>query len=403
VVPLDTSGQCLPESGRAEVWSSDVGPGSPGQHSEAKLARRLSLLGKVLLVALAAWGVAEARTRARPKPPATGGAPASTAPAQVPASTSVSAPGAFGSAEGCAVELAAGRRLWRPTGTARFASWNLLWFPDGKPGRSGGGADLAWLSCALWWLDADVIAVQEVKQTPHAELALQQLLSELNRISGGRYRAALDDCGSRVPQHVGLLWNEARVQASAGSTVAALNPSGEPCTNQWRPGYAARLRFPGGLDLVAVSGHFKSMSDSRSLELRRVSFGALADVLRENEARYNDADLLLLGDLNTMGCETCTPPITAAQELASAAQVLANGDLRLVAADAAGSHFYEGRASLLDHAVASRRMQELAATTRSHIAGACAAGAQVTVKKRAKKLLSDHCPLVLDLSDRDLD
>lgn len=394
-------------TGRRPV--SDVGPDRLGQHSEAKLARRLSLLGKVLLVALAAWGVAEARTRAKTKPPARGGASASAAPPQVPASASASVPvpvpvpGAFGSADGCAAELGAGRRLARPVGTARFASWNLHWFPDGKPGRSGGGADLAWLSCALWWLDADVIAVQEVKQTPHAEVALQQLLSELNRISGGRYRAALDDCGSRVPQHVGMLWNEARVQASAGSTVAALNPSGEPCTNQWRPGYAARLRFPGGLDLVAVSGHFKSMSDLRSLELRRASFGALAEVLRENEARYNDADLLLLGDLNTMGCETCTPPITAAQELASAAQVLTNGDLRLVAADAAGSHFHEGRASLLDHAVASRRMRELAVTTRSHIAGACAVGAQVTIGKKAKKLLSDHCPLVLDLSDRDLD
>src|SRR5688500_13142789 len=141
------------------------------------------------------------------------------APASASASASVRAlpGGGLGSAESCAVELGAGRRLARPAGTARFASWNLHWFPDGKPGRSGGGTDLAWLACALWWLDADVIAVQEVKQTPHAEVALQQLLSELNRISGARYRAALDDCGSRVPQHVGLLWNEARVQASAGS------------------------------------------------------------------------------------------------------------------------------------------------------------------------------------------
>lgn len=313
------------------------------------------------------------------------------------------APGAFGSASGCAAELAAGRRLARPAGTARFASWNLRWFPDGKPGRSGTGADIAWLACALWWLDADVIAVQEVKQTARAQVALEHLLAELNRISGGRYLAALDDCGSRVPQHVGLLWNAARVQASDGGTVAALNPSGEPCTNQWRPGYAARLRFAGGLDLVAVSAHFKSMADLRSLELRRASFGALGEVLRDNEKRYRDADVLLLGDLNTMGCDKCTPPITAQQELATAEQVLMMADWRLVAADAPGSHFYEGRPSLLDHAVASRRMAELAPATRSHIAGACATGAAATLGKKAKKGLSDHCPLVLDLSDRDLD
>ena len=106
------------------------------------------------------------------------------------------------SAVACATELAAGRRLPRTAGLARFASWNLHWFPDGKPGTGGSGADLRWLACALWWLDADVVAVQEVKQTPQAEAALSSLLAELSRISGGRYRARLDDCGGRVPQSI---------------------------------------------------------------------------------------------------------------------------------------------------------------------------------------------------------
>jgi predicted extracellular nuclease len=345
-----------------------------------------------MVAAFAVWGVVGAGARSPAKP---GSAPASVASVS-------SGSSAFASAAGCAAERAAGRRLARPAGVARFASWNLHWFPDGKPGRSGAGADIGWLACALWWLDADVIAVQEVKQSAHADQALQQLLSELNRLSGGRYRAALDDCGSRVPQHVGLLWNEARVRASEGSTLAALNPSGSPCTNQWRPGYAARLRFPGGLDLLAVSGHFKSMSDLRSLELRRASFSGIGEVLRESEARSGDADLLLLGDLNTMGCEQCTPVVSAQQELAIAEQLLAKDGLRLVGADAEGSHFHDGRASLLDHAVASRRMQELPTTTRSHIAGACSAS-RGPISKKNRKLLSDHCPLVLDLSDRDLD
>lgn len=355
-----------------------------------RLVRRLSLVGTVV-AAFALWGVTGAGARSA-KP---GRAPAS-------APSGRSGGSAFASRAGCAEELAAGRRLARPAGVARFASWNLHWFPDGKPGRSDAGADIGWLACALWWLDADVIAVQEVKQSAHADQALQQLLGELNRLSGGRYRAALDDCGSRVPQHVGLLWNEARVRASEGSTLAALNPSGLPCTNQWRPGYAARLRFPGGLDLLAVSGHFKSMSDLRSLELRRASFSGIGEVLRESEARSGDADLLLLGDLNTMGCEQCTPLVSAQQELAMAEQLLAKDNLRLVGADAEGSHFHEGRTSLLDHAVASRRMQELPATTRSHIAGACSAS-RGKISKKNRKLLSDHCPLVLDLSDRDLD
>jgi predicted extracellular nuclease len=289
---------------------------------------------------------------------------------------------------------------------ARFASWNLHWFPDGKPGSAGTGADLAWLACAVWWLDADVVAVQEVKQTPHADAALASMLAELNRISGGRYRAKLDDCGSRVPQHVGLIWNEARVKVSELGVVAALNPSGEACSKQWRPGLGARLRFPGGLDLLTISGHFKSMSDARSLELRQASFAALPGISRDNELKSRDPDLLLLGDLNTMGCETCSPPLTSQQEIAAVAQALQKNGLRLVPADASGSHQHDGQATLLDHAVAAGRMRELDPQARSHVIGPCGAAAAALRRRSAKRVrqrLSDHCPIVLDLTDRDLD
>jgi endonuclease/exonuclease/phosphatase family metal-dependent hydrolase len=308
------------------------------------------------------------------------------------------------SAAACATELAAGRRLSRAPGVARFASWNLHWFPDGKPGSGGSGADLHWLACAVWWLDADVVAVQEVKQTRQAELALGSLLVELSRLSGGRYRARVDDCGSRVPQHVGLIWNEARVQATELETVAALNPSGEACAKQWRPGLAARFRFPGGLDLLTISAHFKSMADLRSLELRRASFTALPGIALANEAKSRDPDLLLLGDLNTMGCESCSPPVTAQQELASVAKTLEPAGLRLVPADAPGSHWHDGQTTLLDHALAAGRMRELAPRARSHVAGMCAAGTPARrLAKKVRHRLSDHCPIVLDLTDRDLD
>lgn len=315
-------------------------------------------------------------------------------------------PRPFDGAAECRAARAAGQRLARPARSARFASWNLHWFPDGKPGASATGADLEWLACALWWLDADVVALQEIKQNPRAVTAAQQLIAELNRLSGGRYELQLDDCGKRVPQHVGLLWNAARVKASEVETLAALNPSGEPCAKQWRPGLAARLRFPGGLDLLAISAHFKSMPDARSLELRKASFAALSGVLAASEARFADADLLLLGDLNTMGCEECSPVVSAAEELAEAARVLDAGALRLVTADAAGSHFHEGRASLLDHAVAARRMRELDPAVRTHVVGACELDAPKQSRRAAKQTrarLSDHCPIVLDLTDRDLD
>jgi predicted extracellular nuclease len=325
-----------------------------------------------------------------------------------PRAPSGSTSDAFSSPEACASLASRGDRLPKDPGTARFASWNLHWFPDGKPGASSGaGADLAWLACSLAFLDADVIAVQEIKQTPRAKAAFEQLLRELSRLSGGRYVGRIDECGGRVTQHVGLVWDEARVTASDVRQVAALNPSGEACGRQLRPGLAARLRFPGGLDLTAVSVHFKSMPDERALDLRESSFDALPGVLHDVQRRSRDSDLLVLGDLNTMGCEDCMPPLSAADELRAADQGLRPGGLRIVAADAVGSHFHEGRPTLLDHAVASLDLQELQPSTRTHVAGACATGTGLSTDRRSAKKrrqrLSDHCPIVLDLSDRDLD
>lgn len=283
-------------------------------------------------------------------------------------------------------------------------SWNLRWFPDGEPREGAGVTDLGWLACTLAWLDADVIAVQEVKQTPAAAQALRDVLADVDRLSGGRYVARLDDCGRRVTQHVGLLWNEARVAATDVETVAALNPKGSACRDQLRPGLAARLRLPGGLDLTAVSAHFKSKTDARSFGLRAQSFAALPAALSDLARRSGDTDLLLLGDLNTMGCKTCTPRVSALEEQASVRRRLAGEGLSLVPADARGTELYAGRGTLLDHAVATTSMREMPAGARVHVSGFCGGDAG---KRRegepARRALSDHCPIVLDLHDRDLD
>jgi hypothetical protein len=107
-----------------------------------------------------------------------------------------------------------------------------------------------------------------------------------------------------------------------------------------------------------------------------------------------------------MGCAECSPVISPTDEVRAVGQQLVAAGLRLVAPDAAGSELYERHFTLLDHAVASASMSELSAGQKSHVAGACAAGARALSQRAAqqvKRALSDHCPIVLDLNDRDLD
>jgi exonuclease III len=68
------------------------------------------------------------------------------------------------------------------------------------------------------------------------------------------------------------------------------------------------------------------------------------------------------------------------------------------------TEYFEGKGGALDHIVASTGMQEVATTARA--TGYCAvagcaliAGAMPAAAER----LSDHCPVVVDIQDKDLD
>jgi endonuclease/exonuclease/phosphatase family metal-dependent hydrolase len=307
--------------------------------------------------------------------------------------------------------LDAGARAPRRPGAARIATWNLRWFPDGRPGNGASGepgTDLAWLACALAWLDVDVVAVQEIKAHARARERTQELLASLDARTAGSWRSRIDDCPNAAGQHVGLLWNEKRVTASVWTTLASLNPHGEGCKDQLRPGLAARFRFGSGLDVIIVSLHLKSGRERRSYELRRRSLAGLNSALRELEAAGGDErDVLLAGDLNTMGCPDCSPPISGADEIATLETEVRSVGLRVVRPTPGCSEYFDGRAALLDHFVAGTRMAELPAQATSFVSGVCSETSCGGLSRRATPAaytaLSDHCPVVVDLDGRDLD
>lgn len=320
--------------------------------------------------------------------------------------SSIAADSPFSSREACLARVARQERLERKTGVARIGSWNLHWFPDKKPGnqQGQGGADLEWLACAITFLNVDVLAVQEVKGTPRARQALAELVRRLDELSGGAWQASVDDCPKSSSQHVALLYDERRVSYLGGGTLAELNPHGEPCKDQLRPGLGAYFRFPGGLDLHVVSVHFKSGGKARDYGLRRRSFESLSEAFDAAQKIARDEDVLVLGDLNTMGCPDCSPAKSPEAELTELGPLLEKEGFRRLESDVGCTFHFEGRGTLLDGALVSRALREAEGAT-VRVGGACATLGCERVPERhaARSALSDHCPITIDLTDRDLD
>jgi endonuclease/exonuclease/phosphatase family metal-dependent hydrolase len=294
----------------------------------------------------------------------------------------------------------------RAPSVARIGSWNLHWFPDGKPGRGedGEGTDLPWLACAITFLDLDVLAAQEVKGTRRAREALSTLVSLLDRSTGGSWQVTVDDCPESSGQHVAVLYDSKRARRLGGATLAALNPHGEACKDQLRPGLDAYLGFRGGLDLHVVSVHLKAGGKARDIALRQRSFESFSEAFAAAQLTAPDRDVLVLGDLNTMGCPDCSPPKSSTAELAELGPLLAREGFRKLESDLACSFHFQGAGTLLDGAGVSSGFLEAEGVT-LRVGGPCAElGCERAPERHpARSALSDHCPVYVDLPDRDLD
>ncbi len=329
-------------------------------------------------------------------------------PGEAPASV-LAGESPFVSREACAAALAAGKRQPRGSGQARIASWNLHWFPDGKPGKGasaeGEGSDAEWLGCVLSWLDAPVVALQEVKLTLRAQATMAGLLATLTRHTRGNWQIALDDCPDNFGQHLAVLYDEKRVKKLSSATVAELNPHGSPCKDQLRPGLDLYLRFQGGLDLHVITAHLKAGGERRDYELRQRSFSAFSDAYARAQRLFADPDVLVIGDLNTMGCPDCSPAVEQESELALLDENLAGEGFQRLHPDQACSMYYGERGALLDGAAASLGFRELGRHPALHVSGLCAelACRRATRRLAAHERLSDHCPVYVDIDDQDRD
>jgi endonuclease/exonuclease/phosphatase family metal-dependent hydrolase len=218
----------------------------------------------------------------------------------------------------------------------------------------------------------------------------------------------LQACGGVSTQHVGFLWKSARVtllQLTDAWEVngAATGPTDHACAGNLRPGRYALATTPIGVDVHIVSVHFDSGTTNRDDGHRRQAAQRISQIAIGNTPILQlDRDVVVLGDYSIMGRRDA-PPISAQEELAVFDRELTPGFRRLPMTPAC-TEYYDGKGGALDHVVVSTGMQEVAASAR--VTGYCAVAGCATIAgatPAAAERLSDHCPVIVEIQDRDLD
>jgi endonuclease/exonuclease/phosphatase family metal-dependent hydrolase len=302
---------------------------------------------------------------------------------------------AWASAEACAATI--GSLTAQPRGDAlRIASWNLHWFPDGRAGQpsAAGGTDVAWMACAMASLRADVIAIQEVTSGPRGRTALLQLIDQLDQLTDGQWREYLDECNGGSRQHLGFLYDSARVTFTELHDVAELNPNRGACAGGLRPGASGQLRFR-NIALQLITVHLDSGNTTRDYNNRLTSIRRLVATFG---SRTTDTPVLALGDFNTMGCSECTLPADVEEEVTQLDSLLRPAGYHAVESHSElhpCSEHYAGKPQLLDRAVTTLPT----ARVNFEMAGLCAALACQRPRTTSPALsrLSDHCPIVVEV------
>ena len=309
-------------------------------------------------------------------------------------------PDPFASREACLES----RPPRREAGVARIATWNVRWFPDGSPDDTVHPTDVEWLACAIAALRVDAIALQEIVLHERGRRALAELIAALDRRTGGRWEHRDDGCPPES-QHLVVLVDRARARIDRVEIISALHPHGDACAHRLRPGLAVSLTFDGGLDLTMLTLHLDSGTTARDHGNRRASMAALPRAIAPSLAA--DGDLVLLGDLNSMGCRGCAPPTDVAAENAALEAELAAAGMVRVAPTQPCSEYAGSQPSGLDHVAITRTTTELAEGARAEVSGACASLRCGRLPRgpdpASLTRLSDHCPIVLELADADRD
>ena len=296
--------------------------------------------------------------------------------------------------------------------TLRVGTWNIRWFPHGsppdKPDRSVAPTNLEWLTCTLVWMQTDILVVQESLTTTEARAAWDRILTALERHTRHTWQWSVQECGKPDGHHVGIVWNASRVTLSAFQSLWSLNGKAtsahNPCEGGLRPGHYAHAqsnRQPGA-DFHVIGLHLKSGPTVFAVEARHAALNridaAVAPFLEVDE------DVIILGDLNTMGAGDRHSQRSELKYLRRKVAKETPG-FDVLFPEPRCSHYFRGRGEWLDHVLVAKTMDEMR-TRSARVTGYCAVAGCRRIKGEyplAYRQMSDHCPVVIEIDNRDLD
>jgi predicted extracellular nuclease len=257
-------------------------------------------------------------------------------------------------------------------------------------------------------MDVDILAVQEIKTTTEAQNAWNKVTRQLKNYTGDNWEVILNSCGNSNNQHLGFLYNANKVKYTERKEVwqfnGKANSASNPCINNLRPGYLAyfQSKVDNGFDFYAIAVHLDSGQTDRDLSNRQTAIARIDEVTKPLEAI--DGDIVILGDFNTMGINQ---GISAKEEIKELKEkvVTESPGFELLTVQPSCTHYYQKKPGWLDQILVSQDTKELI-NNNAYVQGYCALNSCNSLNGSlpdAALSLSDHCPVIVDFNNSDLD
>jgi len=318
----------------------------------------------------------------------------------------------WASRQSCLNIVQNGGRMTKNSSHLRLATWNIRWFPIGQPqdqrSNQANPTDLEWLVCAIRWMEVDILSIQESLATSSANRAWKKITTLLTEHTGESWKWYRQPCGRSDGHHIGLLWNASKVTLSNFKSLwqlnAKANSNNDPCAKGLRPGQYAwvQSQYPQGVDFHLIAVHLKSGPTVFAVEQRHKALNQIDHTVKP--LLYQDQDVVILGDFNTMGAGDRRSQLYEVKAMQRKVGKEAPGfqDLRITPQC---THYFRGQGSWLDHVLATKSMEEMI-TTSARVSGYCGIANCKKIRgdyPQAYQTLSDHCPIVVEITNKDLD